>query len=64
MGLLIRPFAAADADRVRELALESKARWGYERELVRRWAAGLSFPSGCGHVTVRGRTAPWMGREL
>jgi GNAT superfamily N-acetyltransferase len=39
----LRPLAPDDYERVRELTLESKAHWGYDREFVRRWAEGLSF---------------------
>ena len=39
----LRPAAPDDFERVRELTFESKAHWGYDRELVQRWAAGLSF---------------------
>ena len=40
---LLRPAAPEDYERVRELTLESKAHWGYDRDFVRRWAEGLSF---------------------
>ena len=39
----MRGAVPADFERVRELTLESKAHWGYDREFVRRWAEGLSF---------------------
>ena len=39
----LRPAAPDDYERVRELTLESKAHWGYDRDFVRRWAEGLSF---------------------
>jgi N-acetylglutamate synthase-like GNAT family acetyltransferase len=39
----VRAAEAADYERLRELTLESKAHWGYDRELVRRWAEGLTF---------------------
>jgi GNAT superfamily N-acetyltransferase len=41
----VRAARAADQDRLRELTLESKAHWGYDRDYVRRWAEGLSFAS-------------------
>jgi GNAT superfamily N-acetyltransferase len=41
----LRPAVPDDYERVRELTLESKAHWGYDREFVRRWAEGLSFES-------------------
>ena len=39
----VRPAAAADYEQVRELTFESKAHWGYDRDLVRRWADDLIF---------------------
>ena len=42
----LRAAAPADHDRLRELTFESKAYWGYERDFVRSWAAGLTFESG------------------
>jgi len=45
MGLLIRPADGADLERVRAVALDSKAHWGYDRDAVRRWAEGLAFDS-------------------
>jgi GNAT superfamily N-acetyltransferase len=41
----LRPLAADDHQRVRELTFESKAHWGYDRDFVRRWAEGLTFES-------------------
>jgi GNAT superfamily N-acetyltransferase len=41
----LRPAAPEDYERVRELTLESKAHWGYDREFVRTWAEGLTFES-------------------
>ena len=41
----VRGARPGDFERVRELTFESKAHWGYDRELVRRWADGLSFES-------------------
>ena len=35
----------ADHGRLRELTLDSKAHWGYDRDFVRKWAEGLSFES-------------------
>jgi GNAT superfamily N-acetyltransferase len=43
----MRAARAADEDRLRELTFEAKAHWGYDRELVRSWADGLSFPGDC-----------------
>jgi GNAT superfamily N-acetyltransferase len=39
----LRAAAPDDYERVRELTFESKAHWGYDRDLVRRWADGLVF---------------------
>lgn len=39
----VRPAEPADYERVRELTLESKAHWGYDRDFVRRWVEGLTF---------------------
>ena len=43
----VRGSRPGDFERVRELTLESKAHWGYDRDFVRRWAEGLSFESAC-----------------
>jgi GNAT superfamily N-acetyltransferase len=43
----VRGARPGDFERVRELTLESKAHWGYDRDFVRRWAEGLSFESAC-----------------
>jgi GNAT superfamily N-acetyltransferase len=43
----VRPAGAADYEPLRELTFESKAHWGYDRDLVRSWADGLSFDSDC-----------------
>jgi len=43
----VRGARPGDFERVRELTLESKAYWGYDRDFVRRWAEGLSFESAC-----------------
>jgi GNAT superfamily N-acetyltransferase len=39
----LRLVAPDDFERVRELTLDSKAHWGYDRDFVRRWAEGLGF---------------------
>jgi GNAT superfamily N-acetyltransferase len=39
----LRHAAPDDYERVRELTFESKAHWGYDRDLVRRWADDLIF---------------------
>ena len=41
----VRPVERVDHERLRELTVESKAHWGYDRDFVRRWAEGLSFES-------------------
>jgi GNAT superfamily N-acetyltransferase len=42
---LVRAVVPADHARLRELTLESKAHWGYDRDFVRGWAENLSFDS-------------------
>lgn len=39
----VRPAERADHERLRELTRDSKAHWGYDRELVDAWADGLAF---------------------
>ncbi len=39
----IRPAGVGEEERLREIAIASKAHWGYDFELVRRWGAGLDF---------------------
>jgi GNAT superfamily N-acetyltransferase len=39
----VRPATRADHERLRELTFDSKAHWGYDHDLVRSWAEGLSF---------------------
>jgi len=41
----VRDARADDFDRLRELTFRSKAHWGYDRDFVHRWAAGLTFES-------------------
>ena len=40
----MRAARVAHEERLRELTFESKAHWGYDGDLVRSWADGLSFP--------------------
>jgi GNAT superfamily N-acetyltransferase len=40
----VRRAAPEDFDRVREITIDAKAPWGYDRDVVCRWAAGLTFP--------------------
>lgn len=42
----VRGARPADHDRLRELTFESKAHWGYDRDLVRGWADELDFETG------------------
>jgi GNAT superfamily N-acetyltransferase len=39
----IREGREADFERLREIAVDSKAHWGYERALVEEWAEGGEF---------------------
>ena len=39
----IREGTEADFERLREIALEAKAHWGYDRALVEEWARGGDF---------------------
>ena len=39
----IRPGDEGDFERLREIALEAKAHWGYDRALVEEWARGGDF---------------------
>jgi N-acetylglutamate synthase-like GNAT family acetyltransferase len=39
----VRRARPADFERVREITFVAKAHWGYDRDLVRRWAEGLTF---------------------
>jgi GNAT superfamily N-acetyltransferase len=43
----VRPAVVADYEPLRELTFESKAHWGYDRDLVRGWADSLSFDGDC-----------------
>jgi len=59
----LRPAAPDDFERVRELTLESKAHWGYDRDFVRRWADGLGFENGEERwvAEVGGEIVAWAG---
>jgi GNAT superfamily N-acetyltransferase len=59
----LRPLAADDHERVRELTFESKAHWGYDRDFVRRWAEGLTFESRQERwvADVDGEIVAWAG---
>jgi GNAT superfamily N-acetyltransferase len=39
----IRAARASDGERLREIAEAAKGYWGYDREVVREWAAGGDF---------------------
>ena len=39
----IRDGVAADSGRLREIAIDAKAHWGYDRALVEDWAEGGDF---------------------
>jgi GNAT superfamily N-acetyltransferase len=39
----VRRAAPEDLDRVREITIDAKAHWGYDRDFVYRLAAGLTF---------------------
>ena len=39
----VRAAQPADHERLRELTFESKAHWGYDRDVIRGWADGLAF---------------------
>ena len=59
----VRAARAADEERLRELTFESKAHWGYDRDLVRSWADGLSFPGDCERWVAEadGELLAWAG---
>jgi N-acetylglutamate synthase-like GNAT family acetyltransferase len=59
----VRAARAADEERLRELTFESKAHWGYDGDLVRSWADGLSFPGDCERWVAEtdGELLGWAG---
>ena len=59
----VREARAADEERLRELTFESKAHWGYDRDVVRRWADGFTFESGQERwvAEVDGVIVAWVG---
>jgi GNAT superfamily N-acetyltransferase len=59
----VRAARGADEERLRELTFESKAHWGYEPDLVRSWADGLSFPGDCERwlAETDGELLGWAG---
>ena len=42
-GVTIRPARPDEGERLREIAADAKAHWGYDREWVRSWAAQGDF---------------------
>ena len=42
-GVVIRPPRPDEGERLREIAIDAKAHWGYDREWVRSWAAQGDF---------------------
>ncbi len=42
-NLLVRDGRDADSGRLREIAVDAKAHWGYDRTLVEEWAEGGDF---------------------
>jgi GNAT superfamily N-acetyltransferase len=42
-GVAIRPARPDEGERLREIAVDAKAHWGYDREWVRSWAAKGDF---------------------
>jgi GNAT superfamily N-acetyltransferase len=46
MTARIRRARPGDGERLREVAFAAKAHWGYDGELVRRWADELELPDG------------------
>jgi GNAT superfamily N-acetyltransferase len=59
----VRTARADDEERLRELALESKAHWGYDLDLVRNWAGDLSFCGDREHWVAEtgGELLGWAG---
>jgi N-acetylglutamate synthase-like GNAT family acetyltransferase len=59
----IRAAQAAELERLRDLTFESKAHWGYDRDLVRAWADGLSFEDSCERwvAEAAGELVAWAG---
>lgn len=43
VGVVIRAATERDAPRLREIAVEAKAHWGYDRGQVEEWALGGDF---------------------
>lgn len=61
--VITRAAQPADHERLRELTFGSKAHWGYDRDVVRRWSDGLEFPTGCERWVAEedGTIVAWAG---
>jgi GNAT superfamily N-acetyltransferase len=57
----VRRTAPADFDHIREITIDAKAHWGYDRDCVGRWAASLTFSSDreCWVAEADGRAVAW-----
>jgi GNAT superfamily N-acetyltransferase len=44
--MVIREAEPSERERLREIAIASKAYWGYDEDQVRRWGEGLEFSPG------------------
>jgi GNAT superfamily N-acetyltransferase len=42
-GVAIRPARPEEGERLRQIAIDAKAHWGYDRDWVRSWAARGDF---------------------
>jgi GNAT superfamily N-acetyltransferase len=51
-AIRIRDGQASDFERLRKIAVDSKAHWGYDRRLVEEWAEGEFEPEGLGRRLV------------
>ncbi len=60
MGLLIRRATALDEPRSRKIAAASKGYWGYDVELVRRWADALDLSREIWLAEVEGEPVGWF----
>jgi GNAT superfamily N-acetyltransferase len=61
----IRPAAAGEGERLREIAIAAKGHWGYDLDRVREWAASGDFSSaglrrkGAYVAAIGGDTVGW-----
>jgi GNAT superfamily N-acetyltransferase len=64
--LIVRGAHADEGPRLKEIAIDAKCHWGYERERVRRWADDGDFtPDGLAKLTTfvaeaDGRAVGWV----